>query len=195
MEAQMARHTLPQHFYLVECFDYDPDTGVLRWKIRPERHFKWNRRVFRHVNNAWAGQEAGVIFTWSTGLGAYRRVMLNGRYWQNHRIIWKLMTCFDPKEDIDHIDGDGLNNRWNNLREATKIQNGYNRRRWGKLHAHLPRGVTMTYKKGQTTRYVAKIRLNKELIYIGTYATPEEAGKAREAVARQHHGEFFRDDH
>ncbi len=99
-------HPLPAQSYLRECFDYDPDTGVLRWKVRPPEHFidsKWAASWNAH----WAGQEAGIVLA-----RGYRQVCLDYKKYLAHRIIFRIMTGVDPGELIDHRDTDPGNNRW-----------------------------------------------------------------------------------
>lgn len=68
-----------------------------------------------------AGKEAGTI-----SKAGYREVKLNGSTYKSHRILWKIANGFDP-DMIDHIDGNRLNNRHDNLRLATRQENGANR--------------------------------------------------------------------
>ena len=89
---------------------------------------------------------------------------------------------------IDHRDGNSTNNRWSNLRRATPSQNNANRRR--------PRHNTSGY-KGVYFRWGfwrACIKRNGRRIYLGVFATPEEAHAAYVAAARKLFGEFARPD-
>lgn len=82
---------------------------------------------------------------------------------------------------IDHRDSNGLNCHRHNLRFATLSQNNHHSRRDGK---HT-RGVT--YDKG---RYVARMRLNGSILYLGLFPTEAEAQAAYNAAAIEHFGEF-----
>ena len=55
----MATNYLPPQSYLVECFDYDPSTGQLRWKWRPINHFAYDHRRYWRVNKIYAGKTCG----------------------------------------------------------------------------------------------------------------------------------------
>lgn len=96
---------------------------------------------------------------------------------------------------MDHEDGDGLNNQRANLRLATRSQNKHNHR--------LGRGRTSQYvgvsyldpTKPQYAKYAARpykayIKLGNKQKHVGFFATEEEAALARDAVARELHGEF-----
>ena len=61
--------------------------------------------------------------TFTANGNEYIRLCINRRTVYAHRIIWHIMTGEPPKGDIDHIDRDKHNNRWNNLRDVTKSDN------------------------------------------------------------------------
>ena len=67
---------------------------------------------------AGVGQVAG-----STTSDGYRSVKINGVNYLQHRLAWLLMTGSWPRLDVDHIDGDGSNNVWTNLRDVTTSVN------------------------------------------------------------------------
>lgn len=113
---------LPSADYLRACFDYEPETGVLRWKERPLGHFA-SKRAWKAWNTRNAGTEAGRIIH----LG-YRLVRLGAQFYA-HRLIWALVTGEDPgRLQIDHINGDTSDNRWDNLRLVTHSENQKNRK-------------------------------------------------------------------
>jgi hypothetical protein len=92
----------------------------------------------------------------------------------------------EPKEEeyVDHIDGNTLNNQRSNLRIVNRFQNGMNQ---GK-HKNNTSGYKGVNSNG--FNYMARIRVNGERIYIGTYSTVEEAGRAYDNKAKELHGEF-----
>lgn len=94
-------------------FEYDPATGVITW------------RVSRPGRGCIAGRVAGSV----THGWRYRTVFVDGKRMYCHRIAWQIVN--GPIPDglcIDHIDGDGLNNRIENLRTVTLSDNQRNRR-------------------------------------------------------------------
>lgn len=171
--------SLPSQSYLRACFNYVPLTGELIWKCRPREHFE-SLRVFNMWNTSFVGRLAGT----RTQSG-HRKVFLDMRQVLVHRVIWKWMTGDDPTHEIDHRDGDGDNNRWVNLREATRTQNGQNRLGSKRRRDALPKGV-----RSNGITYSAKIVVNGIRHKIGVFDSPEEAHQAyRDAVFR-YHGEF-----
>lgn len=85
---------------------------------------------------------------------------------------------------VDHINGDGLDDRLTNIREATYLENNRNRKtqRRGKK---LPLGVSFA-----DGGYTARIVNNKKHIWLGSYKTQEEAESTYRAARRELFGEF-----
>lgn len=98
---------------------------------------------------------------------------------------------FPEGMEVDHIDGNPLNNRRSNLRLATRIQN---QRNVGprKDSFTQSKGVFYTPRVKKGKCWHAEIRVARKAIHLGVYHTKEEADAAYEAKAREIHGEFFR---
>tara|TARA_R110000868_G_scaffold254666_2_gene511237 strand:+ start:61 stop:558 length:498 start_codon:yes stop_codon:yes gene_type:complete len=142
---------LPSIEKLKEEFTYDEKTGVL-------------------LRKRYSKKEAGFIHK-SHG---YRVVKINQRSYLAHRIIWKFVTGEDPGEfDIDHIDGDPTNNRWINLRLATRSQNCFNKP-VNKNNKLGYKGVHIKKTKSGKIKYRSIINGK----HIGYYSTPDEAYRA-----------------
>jgi len=113
-----------------------------------------------------------------------------GRRSQNVLILMhRFITNAPGGLDVDHKDGDGLNNQRHNLRIATRRQNSSNQ------HAQLVdktsrfKGVN---RDKQTSKWRASIRVNGKLRYLGIFADEADAASAYDAAARKHFGEFAR---
>lgn len=100
-----------------------------------------------------------------------------------HRFILGLKK--GDKRQVDHINGNTLDNRKENLRICTNSQNQMNR---GKIKKNnLYKGVTKAHGK-----YQAVIIENKKSHYLGLFETPEEAHKAYCEASKKYHGEYGR---
>lgn len=92
-----------------------------------------------------------------------------------------------PDSDrVDHVSGDGLDNRRANLRAVTHTQNMQNR----KMHKNNTSGFKGVTRDGNKWR--ASIRANRVLYRLGYFGTPEEAAHAYDEASRRLHGEFGR---
>lgn len=172
---------LPSADYLHECFEYDPDSGVLTWKTRPIHHFP-HAQAQSDWNKRFAGQEAG------SSDGEYIRIGINNSRYRAHRVIWMMLTGKWPKY-IDHKNRNGCDNRLSNLREATFPENRWNSNQ--RRVRDLPRGVYRNYRGG---RFGARAVVKGKEIYLGSFDTPEEAHAVWCAAVREERGEFFRAD-
>lgn len=116
----------------------------------------------------------------------YCTIWLHGRHQRAHRLAWLLMTGEWPSREIDHINGIRNDNRWINLREASSSQNKANAALSAKNTSGL-KGVGL-----HRGKWRAVIRVDKRLILLGYFATPEEAHVAYCDAAKAHFGEFAR---
>jgi hypothetical protein len=88
--------------------------------------------------------------------------------------------------DIDHKNGNGLDNRRCNLRPCTRSQNAANSR------LRLGRKFKGVYKAPKASRYHARIKFQGKNRYLGTFKNPEEAARAYNRAAKELHGAFSR---
>jgi hypothetical protein len=173
-----ALRTLPTQQELRKAFDYNARTGELRYR-------NWYRKRAGKTG-CFADSRYGKRLVVPLLLPDGRRVQVLA-----HRVIWKWMTGDEPPQYIDHADLDQANNVWSNLRAADGSQSTSNRRSpKHKLNKSLPKGVYIGH--GTPGRYMARITLRGQKMNLGTYATPEEAGRIYAEAAKRLHGEFAR---
>lgn len=105
-----------------------------------------------------------------------------------HRMILGLT---DRKDQVDHIDFDGLNNQKSNLRLSTPSQNQAHKIKQSRKGGSDSRfkGVTK-YKKTFRNPWQARIIVDKKVIYLGRFTSELEAAKAYNTAAKIHFGSF-----
>lgn len=160
---------IPPLEWLREHFEYDAKTGKLTWK-KPQ---------FR--SKAKVGAEVGIER--SNGSGKrYRCFFIRGKVFQVHRVIWAMANYEVPEGyEIDHIDGDGLNNRIDNLRCVTRSDNFKNRRR----ATNNTSGIVGVRKRKGENKWTAQIKVQGKSIHLGTFASEGAAAAARKRAERE----------
>jgi hypothetical protein len=173
---------LPSLPTLTALLFYDAATGALTWKHKSGRsrsEIAWNNRC--------GGKAAGTVtFRGYIAIG----IRKNGKatYYLAHRIIWKMMTGRDPKDQVDHRDGNRQNNRWLNLREAGNGPNLQN----AKLRSDNRSGVKGVHWDARHKKWRAVISVDKRSLRLGRFNTILAAETAISAARKKLHGEFAR---
>ena len=90
--------------------------------------------------------------------------------------------------NVDHCDGDGLNNQRTNLRAATRKQNAQNRRKFMRCSS-IFKGVTW---RAKISKWESYIRIDGQGMYLGSFAREEQAAAAYDEAAKFHFGVFAR---
>lgn len=130
------------------------------------------------------GDIAGAIEV-QPGGHQYRRVRFNGfRFYAHHLAFVKTHKRW-PEGDLDHIDGNGLNNHPDNLREATHTENMQNRRKH-RNNTSGYKGVSWIRRYG---KWQATISVNGKNINLGRFDCKVEAARAYNQAAIQHYGD------
>jgi len=145
---------------------YDRKTGNFRWLVKPASR--------THI-----GDLAGCIEP-----AGYRVIGIAGIGFKAHRLAWLYVYGEFPNE-LDHKNRNRADNRISNLREATRPQNGGNAkgRREGRLKG------AYWHKRGK--RWASSLCVDGKHIWLGQYATEEEAHAAYCEAAKKKFGEFF----
>lgn len=109
---------------------------------------------------------------------------------KNRKVIYmhKEIIGRVPGLEVDHRDGDGLNNQRENLRHCTLAQNQQNKGRY----SNNTSGYKGVYKIKERDSWTASIRVNRSPVYLGIFKDPVEAAKAYDEAAVQNFGEFAR---
>jgi hypothetical protein len=159
--------------YFSNYLTYEPSTGKLYWKT-PGR----GRTV---------GKEAGTI----NGRG-YKQFKLDGVLYLAHRVVFCMNERIWPSDEyvIDHKNGDGLDNRIENLRMVTVRDNTLNN---PKKRNGL--SVSGTFKERNKWRAAISCRIQwkQYRVYLGTFSTIEEAGEVYDKAKKEIEETSFRD--
>lgn len=143
---------------LKEYVRYDPETGIFTWVFSKNAHYP-----------IVLGNRADTI---SKG---YCRVGIKRVRYAAHRLAWLYMTGEWPKNMVDHINGNPLDNRFCNLRDVTASVNLQNQRKASPRNKLGFLGVSFNKK---SRKYDAFICTNYQKKWLGNYLTPEEAHRA-----------------
>lgn len=147
---------------VAELFTYDPESGIVRRKI--------------DHNRCKAGDAVG-----SLSAGGYLSVRIDKKAYYVHRLAWFMTYGRWPEGVIDHIDGDRLNNKLANLRDASSLVNMQNTLK--------PKGkqrlLGVSLHRGKYWK--AGIRVNGKQTHLGYFETPELAHEAHMKAKRALH--------
>jgi len=166
--------------YIKKILSYNPDTGILIWNFRPESHFK-SKKGMAIWNGKYANKIAGCNTKTKSGK-SYRIISINSKRYMAHRIIWLIVKGKEPVNDIDHINGDGIDNRIKNLRDVTRTENNKN----FKLSKRNKTGFIGVHFDKVKKKYKAEIGVNSKTKFIGYFDTAKEASVAREQKSREY---------
>jgi len=150
--------------YVASRLAYDPESGELTWLV-----------------GSYAGRRAGRLDT-----SGYRQVFIGGRRRPATHIIWLMMTGRLPSHFIDHRNRDKADDRWANLREASRSENARNSP--GRSRYYAFKGIKPLPRK--SSRWQARISVDGKYKHLGCFDTPELAARAYDDAARRFHGEF-----
>lgn len=154
---------------IMSLVSYDDKTGLFVWrKPRPR---------------CTSGNVAGGITRYG-----YWKISLKGRNYLAHRLAWIISKGSWPKMEIDHINGDPLDNRLDNLREATPHQNQANKGMRIDNTSGV-KGVTWDKNRGL---WIASLSHKRKHIHLGRYANIDEAAEAYRLGSIKYFGEYSR---
>ncbi len=151
---------LVTHQDALESFDYYPETGELFWKVG--------------VGNSAKGKLCGTIKV-MTGDKPYRCMTWRGASCRYHRVVWFYYYGAWPKYEIDHIDGDSLNNRINNLRDVDASTNQRNR----VLNKNNRSGISGISWSKAMRKWQVSIKVGSVRKHLGYFNTLQEATNVR----------------
>lgn len=156
--------------YINEKLTIDLQTGIFYWKNPPKFHSELIGKV--------AGNKQ------KTNNKSYWVIKINAKKYKRSRLVFLYLNKKFPNHCIDHINGDSLDDRPENLREVTVTQNAWNHK-GRKKSTNLPMGIRF-----QSNKYVARISCNKKSITIGKFDKLEDAHLAYINKRKELFGEY-----
>lgn len=157
------------------------DEALALWEYQ-DGHLYWRENRGKRAR---AGDQAGCRHSSSNSGTQYIFVGYRRKTYQAHRIIFLMHRGYLP-EQIDHIDGNGLNNDIENLRAATQVQNQHNK---GTQKNNTSGFKGVSWNK-QAKKWRAQIWFDGKSHHLGFSDTPEAAHEAYKAAAMKLHKEF-----
>lgn len=143
---------------LKELLDYDPETGVFIWKIDLIKQ-KTKEKI------------AGCLHKNS----GYHHITINGHKHKAHRLAFLYMEGYFPENQIDHIDRNRSNNRWDNLREVSRTCNARN----SNIPKNNKSGVVGVCWHKLNNKWISSIMVFGRTVHLGYFDNIIEAAKAR----------------
>ena len=162
-----------------ELLEYDHASGVLTWKQRGQKWFTY-KDFHKHWNSRWAGKNVGTLS--ERGYLVFNAL---NKLHTVHRTAWMIFHGEEPTGVIDHINGDPTDNRIANLRSTTTKINTENRRKKSSGKC-LPLGVFPVV-GSKTGKVFARIIVDGQRKYLGTFHDPNEAAEAYIKAKRKYH--------
>lgn len=166
----MSHHKKLTQERLRHLLHYDQESGL------------FTRKVSRCKNKV--GTKAGTICV----IG-YVQIRVDGNFYYGHRLAFLYMTGNWPENEVDHINMIRHDNRWMNLRHATRSENNFNTN----ARSRNKLGIKGVCFSDRYQKFIAQISVNGHKYHIGKYETLEEATMAYTGLARLIHGEFYRE--
>jgi hypothetical protein len=159
---------------------YDPASGNFTWLVERTRYAGITK----------IGEIAGTKKLSKRKDGGYIIVGAFRKFYRAHRLAYWFMTGHQvPKGfEMDHINGNRADNRWENLRVVTRAQNSMNH----KLSSQNISGTRGVSWDARAKRWLARITVNGKLTCLGIHKTLESAVAARREAELLYCGEYRR---
>lgn len=149
--------------HLRRFLTYDPATGAFRWRVR-------------------LGRGAPGCIAGAQHHSGYVQIGIHGRLYFAHQLAWLYVKGAWPSRELDHRNRVRHDNRWENLRPATRKQNGENTT----LRRDNSSGIKGVYWVQRVGLWTASITHHGTPIYLGHFRSKAAAGEARRAAEKRY---------
>lgn len=165
---------------LRELLHYNPETGLFTWLKRSSAYFSAEMYA-KTWNTKYAEKTAKGL---SNG---YKSIRVLDRAYLAHRLAWLYTHGSWPDGEVDHINGDKLDNRLVNLRDVSRAVNQQNLRTRVGPNKTLPLGVCKIHRDNLQKPYKATLSVSGVSKHLGYFASAEEAHDAYITLKRERH--------
>lgn len=160
-----------------KLLSYSDETGVFIWNYRDKDEIP-DPKARNLWNKSHAGKEAGTVAVASGSGKKYRLIAIDNKKYRAHRLAWVYMNGDATFGQVDHIDGDGVNNSYENLRVVTNLENHRN----CKKQSNNTSGFTGVVYDKRRGLWMARIKIKGTQKHLGYFVNIEDAIEAREAA-------------
>lgn len=157
----------PTQARLKELIHYNPETGVWTWL----QSGKGRRSLIAGSRSKRSGR---------------REICIDYKRYQAYHLAFLYMTGEMPADEVDHRDKNCTNDSWENLREATRLQNGANR----SLNKNNTSGVTGVTWDRKNQKWRSSLVTNGVYVSLGRHTDLDVACAVRQEAAERLFGEF-----
>jgi hypothetical protein len=172
----MAKKPLPSPDMLRQLLRYDAETGAFTWREKlPDQVDAAQETTRVRIARNWNARFAGKPAFMNVSLRGYHTGVIERVRHYAHRVAWAMHHGEWPQDEIDHINGDRLDNRMCNLRVASRSDQMKNLGR----QARNKTGFLGIWWDEARQNYQAYIRANGRKISLGRFATLDAARQAR----------------
>lgn len=168
----MNRHPPLTQEQISKRLDVDVASGVVRWRDATKHHRPLVGRLAGYARKGRHDKHYWVI-------------KINEIQYLRSQIVFAVKTGAWPDALIDHINGNSLDDRGENLRAATAMQNAWNHKTRAKA-SPLPMGVRRT----RSGRYQARLSINKKAVVVGVFDCPVQAANAYQFARKEAFGDY-----
>lgn len=177
----MASREILSQSALRQLLDYNPQTGILTWRVRGPEWFKATQgRTAEHACRLWNSRYAGKEALAHIDAYGYKTGAILGNTCKSHRIVWLLETGTVPTQ-IDHINGIRTDNRFVNLRDVSAAENARNLGRTDRNHS----GVYGVAWDKRAFKWIAQIGHDGTPVQLGRFDLFWDAVAARQKAEKE----------
>lgn len=157
---------------LHELLRYNPATGDFYWKVQTN-------------SRALVGMVAGKNSISGPPNNGYKVINVDKKTYRAHNLVWFYFHGTWPTKVLDHINGNPLDNRIENLRDVTRQQNSWNLQ---KAKRNSKSGYLGVCWRPTKKKWKAEIRINGKKVWLGHFDTAQEASDAYQRAKKERDG-------